>query len=242
MAERKPDNPHANHRARMQERVRKNGLESMAEHEVLEYLLFFAIPRQDTNALAHRLIQHFGSFCRVLEANEAELCKVPGIGPSSARLIVTVREVCGYYTRRRGRMISKPLSTVEDCIEYVTPLFFAKTMEQLYLVAMDDSYMPLREILIAEGLPNQVTFDTRKLAREAVASGCTCILLAHNHPTGMAALSDADLKTTCTIIRALAPLDIQVIDHIIVAPDGAYSVRQHHRLPTYDKYSGKLIY
>ena len=86
---------HADHRSRMQKRVEREGLTSLAAHEVLEYLLFFAIPRKDTNALAHRLIQHFGGFCEVLEASEEQLMEVDGIGPASARLIHSFREICG---------------------------------------------------------------------------------------------------------------------------------------------------
>lgn len=83
MADGKERPIHENHRARMQERVAHNGMESLAEHEVLEYMLYLAIPRQDTNPLAHRLIDHFGSFCRVMEATPQELMQVKGVGPRS---------------------------------------------------------------------------------------------------------------------------------------------------------------
>ena len=90
----------------MQARVRREGLESLAEHEALEYLLYFAIPRKNTNPIAHALIQRFGSFCRVLEAGEEELTEVDGIGPSSARLIHAVLEFARYYTlHKRGRRV-----------------------------------------------------------------------------------------------------------------------------------------
>ena len=75
------ENLHANHRARMQERVDRDGLDSLAEHEALEYLLFLSIPRADTNELAHRLINHFGDFCKVMEAEPDELMQVEGVGP-----------------------------------------------------------------------------------------------------------------------------------------------------------------
>ena len=83
-------NLHENHRARMQARVERDGLESLAEHEALEYLLYLSIPRMDTNELAHRLIEHFGDFCKVMEAEPEELAQVDGIGPKSAHLIATV--------------------------------------------------------------------------------------------------------------------------------------------------------
>ena len=88
---------HEEHRARMQERVARDGLTSLAAHEVLEYLLYFSIPRRDTNPLAHRLIQHFGGFCQVLDASEEELMQVQGIGPASARLLHSFRDVARFY-------------------------------------------------------------------------------------------------------------------------------------------------
>ena len=92
------ENLHEEHRARMKARVERDGLESLAEHEALEYLLFMSIPRQDTNVLAHRLIEHFGDFCKVMEAEPEELEQVPGIGPKSAHLISTVMAFSRYYT------------------------------------------------------------------------------------------------------------------------------------------------
>ena len=99
---------HENHRARMQARVERDGLESLAEHEALEYLLFLAIPRQDTNELAHRLIQHFGDFCKVMEAEPDELMQVEGIGPKSARLIATVMAFSRYYDLKKRKV--RPVS------------------------------------------------------------------------------------------------------------------------------------
>lgn len=98
MPEKKTTNSiHEEHRARMQERVARDGLTSLAAHEVLEYLLYFSIPRRDTNPLAHRLIQHFGGFCQVLDASEEELMQVQGIGPASARLLHSFRDVARFY-------------------------------------------------------------------------------------------------------------------------------------------------
>ena len=103
MADGKERPIHENHRARMQERVAHNGMESLAEHEVLEYMLYLAIPRQDTNPLAHRLIDHFGSFCRVMEATPQELMQVKGVGPRSAQLISDIMEFGRYYAVKKRK-------------------------------------------------------------------------------------------------------------------------------------------
>ena len=104
------ENLHEEQRARMKARVERDGLERLAEHEALEYLLFMSIPRQDTNVLAHRLIEHFGDFCKVMEAEPEELEQVPGIGPKSAHLISTVMAFSRYYTLKK-RTTRQTIST-----------------------------------------------------------------------------------------------------------------------------------
>lgn len=241
MQQKKAKPIHADHRARMQARVRRDGLESLAEHEALEYLLYFAIPRQDTNALAHRLIQQFGSYCRVLEASEEDLMQVDGIGPSSARLLHGILDFARYYTlHKRGRSIS--LRKTDKAIEYVRPLFFGLQQEVLYLVAMDDNYTPLRDIRVAEGLPNKVTFDINRLARIVVSTGCSCALMAHNHPSGLAVASEADFSTTVQVVKALGLLGIDVVDHLIITSSDASSMRQSGRMPHFDAYNQQVYY
>lgn len=225
-----PKNPHENHRARMKARVRRDGLDGLAEHEVLEYLLFFAIPRKDTNELAHRLIDHFGSFCKVLEAGEEELQKVEGIGPSSAELIHALLPLYRYYQRRsRGPVTS--LREVEKAIEYALLLDWSLQDERVYLVLMNEKFYPLRTVLLGEGTPNQVQINRSKALREAARSNATCAMLVHNHPGGFARPSGADLQVTDNMKLVLANLDVELIDHIVVAGSEACSLRQMGRMP-----------
>lgn len=223
---------HENHRARMQARVERDGLESLAEHEALEYLLFLAIPRKDTNELAHRLIQHFGDFCKVMEAEPEELMRVQGIGPKSAQVIATVMAFGRYYNlkKRKSRVA---LNCTEAAVEYVKPLFLGRQNELLYLILLDDKCRPVRDLRIAEGIPNRVHIDTRKLLRDVARTDATCGLLAHNHPTGLALSSEADLIATLGIMRALDPLGVSVIDHLIIAGEDSCSLRERGCLPEY---------
>lgn len=232
MAEEKDRALHERHRVRMKERVERDGLESLAEHEALEYLLFLAIPRQDTNALAHRLIQHFGDFCKVMEADPQELMQVKGIGPKSAQLISTVMAFGRYYgIKKRKRRTA--LDQTALAAEYVKPLFLGQQNELLYLILLDDKCRPLRDMRIAEGVPNRVHIDTRKLLRDVARTDATCGLLAHNHPTGLALPSEADLIATAGIMKALDPLGVSIIDHIIVAGEETCSMRERGCLPHY---------
>lgn len=243
MPEKKTTNSiHEEHRARMQERVACDGLTSLAAHEVLEYLLYFSIPRRDTNPLAHRLIQHFGGFCQVLDASEEELMQVQGIGPASARLLHSFRDVARFYQIQKHKEHPVQLRNAEMCCEYIRPLFSDPKREEFYMIAMNDDYVPLKEIYIASGIPNRVQFDTHKLLRDAVASQCTCVVLAHNHPSGLAAASNADLLATQAIILALGQVGIDVLDHVILTPTDWFSMAEHGRVPQYNPGTGQLLF
>ena len=225
-------NLHENHRARMQARVERDGLESLAEHEALEYLLYLSIPRMDTNELAHRLIEHFGDFCKVMEAEPEELAQVDGIGPKSAHLISTVMAYSRYYTLKK-RVTRQSLRKAESAIEYVKPLFRGIQNEQLYLILLDDACRPMQDLRIAEGVPNRVTVDTRKLLRAVARTNSTCGILAHNHPSGLALPSEADRLTTYRIMEVTGQLGFTIIDHIIVAGEDACSMLMRGSLPEY---------
>ena len=226
------ENLHAKHRARMQERVERDGLDSLAEHEALEYLLFLSIPRADTNALAHRLIQHFGDFCKVLEAEPEELMQVEGVGPKSARLISTVM-ACSRYYELKKRKTRLSLNSAETAIAYVKPLFRGVQNEQLYLILLDDACRPVQDLRIAEGVPNRVAVDTRKLLRAVARTNSTCGILAHNHPTGLAIPSEADRLTTYHIMEVTGQLGFTIMDHIIIAGEDGCSMLNRGSLPEY---------
>lgn len=233
------ENLHENHRARVQERVDREGLDGLAEHEALEYLLFLSIPRADTNALAHRLINHFGSFCRVMEAEPEELMQVEGVGTKSARLIATVMAMGRYYQLKK-RNVRQPLDTSKAAIEYVKPLFRGVQNERLYLILLDDACRPEQELLISEGVPNRVTVDTRKLLRAVARTNSTCGILAHNHPTGLAIPSEADRLTTYRIMEVTGQLGFTIMDHVIIAGEDGCSMLNRGSLPEYRPGGGIL--
>lgn len=231
MADHGEKNPHENHRARMQARVERDGLESLAEHEALEYLLYLSIPRQDTNELAHRLIQHFGSFCRVMEATEQELLEVKGVGTKSARLICTTTAFGRYYSMKCRKPRSN-IAQTEDAIRYVKPLFWAQQNEIFYVIALDNQCTPITDLRVAEGISNHLMFNTKKLMRDVARINCPNVLLAHNHPGGLPIPSDADIRTTQALMDCLWQIGVHVVDHIIVAGEEACSLVQRGMMPT----------
>ena len=206
------ENLHAKHRARMQERVERDGLDSLAEHEALEYLLFLSIPRADTNE---------------------------GVGPKSARRISTVM-ACSRYYELKKRKTRLSLNSAETAIAYVKPLFRGVQNEQLYLILLDDACRPVQDLRIAEGVPNRVAVDTRKLLRAVARTNSTCGILAHNHPTGLAIPSEADRLTTYHIMEVTGQLGFTIMDHIIIAGEDGCSMLNRGSLPEYRVNSGVL--
>ena len=185
------ENLHAKHRARMQERVERDGLDSLAEHEALEYLLFLSIPRADTNALAHRLIQHFGDFCKVLEAEPEELMRVEGVGPKSARLISTVMACSRYYElkkRKAGRIFT-----------YATYAIFTNGLE-----SFDKAY---REGVIDGVFGSNLTYRTEELKNRPwfyevdVSKYIAYFISALNHDMSVSAMIDPHEKINALLER-----------------------------------------
>ena len=165
-----------------------------------------------------------------------------GIGPASARLLHSFRDVARFYQIQKHKEHPVQLRNAEMCCEYIRPLFSDPKREEFYMIAMNDDYVPLKEIYIASGIPNRVQFDTHKLLRDAVASQCTCVVLAHNHPSGLAAASNADLLATQAIILALGQVGIDVLDHVILTPTDWFSMAEHGRVPQYNPSTGQLLF
>lgn len=232
---------HENHRERMRRRVEAYGLESLEEHEALEYLLFFVIPRRDTNPIAHALIDRFGSFAGVLEAGEDELRTVEGVGPAAARFLHLLPAIDRYYAVSRTRPARK-LENTGQLANYLIPLFRGRKQEHLVLLALDDRAKLLRTVWLDSGTVGAVDVSVSKIASEALAAGASAVVLAHNHPGGVALPSREDIVATGNVMRALGLLHVHVLDHIIVAGEEYTSLRDTRRLPFYNFKTGELQY
>ncbi len=216
---------HDGHRDRLKERFRQNGLDEFNELQVLELLLFYCIPRQDTNPLAHHLLERFGSFSQVLEAPEGELEKVPGIGPNAATFLHLVRDAGRYYRINRMRQ-EKILSTMEQCGNYLRSFFVGRRNEMVYMLCLDAKCKVLCCKEIGEGSINFASVPVRRVVEAALGVNATTVVLAHNHPSGIALPSTEDVHTTYRVAAALNTVDITLADHIIVADDEYVSLAQ----------------
>lgn len=216
---------HKDHRKRMKERFLKQGLDGFTEFQALEFLLFFCIPQGDTNVLAHKLIDHFGSLSQVLEASVEELKKVNGIGDHSAILIQLMNQMARFYLVDRAKR-EKVLPTIEDCARYLQPYFYGRMNETVFLLCLDAKCKALCCKEVGEGSINSAGISVRRIVETALREGATTVVLAHNHPSGIAIPSPEDIQTTRRVAAALQSVEIHLADHIVVADDDYVSMVQ----------------
>ena len=213
-------NLHEGHRQRLKERFIKNGLSDFEDHNVLELLLFYSVPRSDTNELGHKLLKKFGSLSNVFDAPVDELCKVEGIGLHSATLIKLIPELCNLYYVDKTEKVTV-VSSTNMAGRYFVPRFMGKTVEEVHIMLLDDKKKVIKCEMISKGTVNASAVSIRKIAAEALNSNATGVVLAHNHPGGIALPSASDIAVTRKIYRALKLMDIQLCDHIVVS-DGDF--------------------
>ena len=220
---------HAGHRERLRERYRREGLSGFAPHEVLELLLTYAIPRIDTNALAHGLIERFGSLGAVLEASPEELEKTPGIGPCASSLVSMLVPLFRKYEQEK-LLPRQKLGTYADLAAYCRALYLGVGHEQFYVLCFDAQFKLLSACRLADGTPGEVTVAPRMVLREALRRDALGAVISHNHPSGSPFPSEEDIALTREIHQALAAASIRLYDHVIIAGSQDYSFFAHHLL------------
>lgn len=203
------------HRQRMKDRFRKEGLENFEERYVLELLLFYCIPRQDTKELACRLLEYFGSIVQVLEASAEELEKVPGVGEGVSTFLSLRNAVERYYQIKRAAQTDTILDTADACGAFLQPYFLNKRNEMVYLLCLDAKCKVLTCKQVGEGSVNSANVPVRRIVEIALASNASSVILAHNHPSGLAIPSGDDIQTTYRIAQAMEAVDIKLVDHLI---------------------------
>jgi len=216
---------HSGHRERLRERFLEEGLDHFSEVQVLELLLFYCIPRRDTNPLAHALLRHFGSLSQVLEAPVHELQKVSGISESTATFLSLMNQVGRYYLVNRSQQ-NTVLQTIDKCGEYLMPFFYGRRNETVFLLCLDAKCKVLCCKEIGEGSVNSAAVPIRRIVEIALGANATTVVLAHNHPSGLAFPSGEDVQATRRVAAALNAVEITLADHLIIADDDYVSLVQ----------------
>lgn len=216
---------HDGHRQRMRDRAEKTGLKGFQPHEVLELLLAETIPRRNVNPLAHALIDRFGSFSAVLDARKEELMQVSGVGEKTADHLTRQTDYYMYYMRDRWGEKPK-LDTRHKAGQYCTTMFGRQQVESMVMVCLDVHRAVIAYETLATGTIDEAPLYTRTVVECALRYHAHSVLLVHNHPSGSVEPSRGDMMVSQQVARALDTVDIQLMDHIVVAGDRYASLEQ----------------
>ena len=216
---------HDGHRERLRQRFRDEGIGSFADHNVLELLLTYAIPRRDVNEEAHRLVARFGSLSGVFDAPIEELERTEGLGPYAALLVKLVPQICRRYMIDRASE-GTGINTSEDAGNFLLPRFMTETNEVVYVLCLDAKGKVTGCQRLSEGSVNTAEISVRRIVEAALVYGSNSVVIAHNHLSGIALPSDEDLRTTLKVKAALDAVGITLRDHIIISDGDFVSLKE----------------
>lgn len=212
------------HRERLRARFREAGPDAVADYELLELVLFRAIPQRDVKPLAKQLIEKFGSFAEVIAAPETRLREVKGLGDAAITEMKIVQAAAGRLARGqvKGRAVLSSWSSVLDYCR--TEMAFAEK-EQFRILFLDKRNQLIADEVQQTGTVDHTPVYPREVVKRALELSATAIILVHNHPGGDPTPSRADIQMTQQILEIAKPLGIAVHDHIIVAKQGHTSMK-----------------
>lgn len=219
-------NPHKGRRENVRRRYVKGGLEVFAPHEILELLLYYAIPQRDTNPLAHRLLDTYGALGRVLSAPAEELQAIEGVGERTAVFLSLAFQIGRWIHMEEKRAEGGGFRSIEFAGKYLLELFAGKDYEIVYELCLNQRGDLIMRHDAKNGSIVSVSTDIRALIRNALFSGSHCVIIAHNHPGGGAAPSPEDYDATRRIEAAFKSVRIKLYDHIIVGNGEYVSLRK----------------
>lgn len=207
---------HRNHRKRVKEKFRETGLNGMHDHNILEMLLFYSIPREDTNVTAHLLLDRFGSFSSVFEATVDELTGVDGIGLESATLIRFIGDIVRYYDIAKSKETSpKCITDSETAVKVLKPYFKAINYEKFIVLYLDGKGGLISRAEFTQMSGSSVQTDFGEILKRAILLRAEGIIVAHNHPNGFAVPSYEDIKLTRELSEQCKAVNVKFCNHVI---------------------------
>ncbi len=210
-------NVHEGHRERLKNRLLKQGnFENFEPHNILELLLFYSVPRKDTNEIAHELLKRFGSINQVFSADFEELITVKGVGAHTATLIKMIAPLCSVYFNEKTED-KVTFNSRSQMHEFFVSKYIAVTIEKIYVLCVDSSNKVIDGKFLFEGSVHSSTIDTRILIDYVLKNKAAGVIIAHNHPCGEAKISNDDVIATTYVKNALKLVGVQLIDHVIIS-------------------------
>lgn len=217
---------HDGHRERVKQEFLKNGFnESTPPHKVIEMLLFYSIPRKDTNDLAHLLVNRFGSISGILDAPVEQLTEIKGISLNTAVLIKLIISVARIYHSEKSKN-SGGYTNFDDVCKYIVSRYFGYTKEMFSVTSFSGNGRILGFDILGEGNVSEVNVSTREIIETVLKRQAVCAIIAHNHPNGTAVPSDEDIAITKNIQIALSHINVKLLDHIVICGDDYVSMSQ----------------
>ncbi len=206
---------HNGHRQRLKRRFLEQDLDGFDKHNILELLLFFGIPQKDTNEIAHNLIDTFGSLSAVFDAPYSQLTKVPGVGDNVATLIKLIPSLARVYMTDKYKY--KLFITSSDLGNYILPRFVGINEERVFVMYLDIKNNLLGSEFAAKGSLTNVSMDFRKIIDGVLKYNAVNVVIAHNHPGGIALPSTDDINSTRALSDALRLVNAKLYDHLVVS-------------------------
>ncbi len=216
---------HDGHRSRIRKRFMLNGFDGFEDHEILELALFYAIPRKNTNVIAHELLNKFGTVDAVFDAPINMLKEIEGVGESAAIFIKMISGLARIYMERKFKNDEKA-PEISDINDRITLKFIGRSEELVVVVLFDAKGKVIYEGVVNKGTVNAVDIYARKIIELIVLYNASSVILAHNHPSGFAVPSVEDIESTAKLNKILQSMHVSLLDHIIVADGDYVSLRE----------------
>lgn len=216
---------HKGHRQRMREKFRKYGFDGFADHEVVEMLLFYCYPRMDTNKLAHKILDKYGSLADLFDASPEELMIETGISEVTATLFSMISKLSKVYEKSKWDRV-KYLKNTEETGQFAVSMFTDTQNEEFALICLDANRRICWSGVIIKGTVDRTEAYPRIVVKEALKHQATKVVFVHNHPSGTLSASVADKEATEVLIKTLKCIDIEVLDHIIVSGTRYLSMKE----------------
>ncbi|MBQ3817425.1 MAG: RadC family protein [Clostridia bacterium] len=211
------ENLHSGHRKRVRQEFLEHGIdENTPAHKIFELLLFYSIPRCDTNEMAHRLLNKFGSVSAVLDADIEDLVQVEGINESSAILIKMIVPLARIYKIEKEEKPAQ-FTNHNQVGAFLLNRYLGKTEEMLTMICLDDKGTLLSFDIIEKGDISSVGVPMRKIIQIVSRVNANVVILAHNHPSSLALPSNSDITITLMVKEALSHIQVKLLDHIIIS-------------------------
>jgi len=225
----KKRNPHEGHRDRLRTKYKKCGPDSLSFHEILELLLFYSIPRKNTNETAHGLSERFGgSLANIFEASDKMLKEIPGVSDQTVLFLRFIKDVTRLYNLELSNRPAKK-ADIKSHEDHLIAHFTGKQQEEAVLITLNNRMQRISEkpFVIYTGSVNSTKADMQKMVGHAIASNASAVIIAHNHPNGPDYPSPEDMETTRRVERLFNDISINFVDHYVVSDTKISSIKDH---------------